>query len=189
MTEPGVCQGVDVGRSVSNGRAVGDDAALSAWCRDSWPRLVRAVMPWCDDVGQAEDIAQEALARAVTRFDRTAEIGPIAWVTTVAMNLARSRLRRLRVERRHAGPAARAVSPGPTPDVLAVIDALRSLPTRQRAAVALRYLGDLSVDETAQVMGCSSATVKTHVRDAFVTLRVDPNLRDHHLIGEPHGTG
>lgn len=140
---------------------------------------MRVVGPWCERQGDAEDLAQEALCRAVVAFDRTGEVPSVVWVTTVVMNLARSRLRRLRVERRHA---AREPGAAPTIDPTSadhdeLVAALAGLPDRQRRAVALRYLADLSVDQTAEVMGCSPATVKTHVRDAFATLRSHPGLR------------
>ena len=155
------------------------DELFETWCGQVWPRLVRVVGPWCERPGDAEDIAQEALVRSVARFDRDGEVPTLTWATTVAMNLARSRLRRLRVERRYAAgnrPVDVVAAVDPMTDV--VVAALRTLPDRQRRAVALRYLGDLSVEESAEVMGCAPATVKAHVRDAFVALRAHPALRD-----------
>lgn len=158
------------------------DAAFEEWCTSAWPRLVRVVGPWCERPGDAEDIAQEALVRSVARFDRSGEVPNLTWATTVALNVARSRLRRLRVERRHAADGRPGIGedpPDPMTDV--VVAALRTLPDRQRRAVALRYLGDLSVEETATVMGCAPATVKAHVRDAFAALRARPELSDRDL--------
>lgn len=155
------------------------DEPFETWCGTVWPRLVRVVGPWCERPGDAEDIAQEALVRSVARFDRDSEVPTLTWVTTVAMNLARSRLRRLRVERRYAAESRSSADSGTADSMTdAVVAAMRTLPDRQRRAVALRYLGDLSVDETAEVMGCAPATVKAHVRDAFVALRSHPALRD-----------
>jgi DNA-directed RNA polymerase specialized sigma24 family protein len=57
--------------------------------------------------------------------------------------------------------------------------ALQSLPARQRAAVALHYLDDLPVAEIANLMHCSTNTVKTHVRRGVAALRTSSALLDH----------
>ena len=48
---------------------------------------------------------------------------------------------------------------------------VKALPSRQRAAVALRFYADLSVTETAEAMGCSACAVKTHTARALAKLR------------------
>jgi RNA polymerase sigma factor (sigma-70 family) len=49
--------------------------------------------------------------------------------------------------------------------------ALARLPARQREAVVLRYFLDLSIDDTARVMRCTTGTVKSQVHKALATLR------------------
>jgi RNA polymerase sigma factor (sigma-70 family) len=68
--------------------------------------------------------------------------------------------------REDAGPQ----DPERTGDVLAVLDAVRSLPTRQREAVVLRYYADLSEAEVARALGCSVGTVKSQLSKARATL-------------------
>jgi RNA polymerase sigma-70 factor (ECF subfamily) len=62
---------------------------------------VAAVALSCGSRPAAEDAVQEALLRAWERSEKGEDIGSMnAWVTTVALNLARSGVRRLRSERR-----------------------------------------------------------------------------------------
>jgi hypothetical protein len=56
--------------------------------------------------------------------------------------------------------------------------AVRRLPPRQRAVIALRYLADLSESQTAAALGCSVGTVKGYTARALAALRVDPAVLD-----------
>jgi len=120
------------------------------------------------DRGDAEDAAQEALARAATRWSRL-EDHPEGWVTRVASNLAIDRYRRRRRPPPVAGPMG-LVDPhlGERTDLVA---ALRRLPRRQREAVVLRYLADLSEAQVAVEMGCSVGAVKSHGARGLTSLR------------------
>jgi RNA polymerase sigma-70 factor (ECF subfamily) len=113
----------------------------------------------------AEDAVQEALARAWERSGRGEQIESLpAWVTRVAMNLSKSKLRRIRVEAKHRA----AVMPTPVGDGGAASDAkidigraLVDLPRRQREVTVLRYYLGLNVAEIARVLELNEGTVKT----------------------------
>jgi RNA polymerase sigma-70 factor (ECF subfamily) len=153
-----------------------DDSDVRRFLDESYPRLVGAVALVAGDLATAEDAVQEAIVRAWERSDRGDRIDDLEpWVATVAMNLSRSRLRHLRVERR-ARPRLVAASTvdGPSPDAVDVRRALAALPRRQREAAVLRFYLDCSTDEIASAMGTSHGTVKsqlakarTHLADAL----------------------
>jgi len=124
------------------------------------------------DRHEAQDLTQEALARAYARWSR---IGPYdeAWVTRVATNLALGVVRRReRATRRRPDPAPLADEPG---TVVArrreLVAVLQALPKRQREVVALRYLADLPEAEVAAALGCSVGTVKQHASRGLAALR------------------
>ena len=93
-----------------------------------------------------------------------------AWVVTVALNLSRSRLRRLIVERRARPALVHPPTAPPDGDAVDVRRALTALPRRQREAIVLRYFLDLDVHEVAEVMGIRDGTAKStlaRARDAL----------------------
>jgi RNA polymerase sigma-70 factor (sigma-E family) len=118
----------------------------------------------------AEDIAQEAFLRAYRDWDRVGSYEhQAAWVRRVAANLATSGLRRRLVEVRALTRLAGRWEPAVDP--LAAHNAefwaaVRTLPRRQAQAVALYYFQDLSVQQTATVLGCAEGTVKAHLAKA-----------------------
>jgi RNA polymerase sigma factor (sigma-70 family) len=52
-----------------------------------------------------------------------------------------------------------------------LVRALASVPPKQRAVLVLRYWNDMSVDEVATAMGCSTGTVKSQAARGLATLR------------------
>ena len=130
----------------------------------SYRRLVVQLYGVVGDRAEAEDVVQEAFVRAVAAGQRfTATTNPEAWLRTTAINLHRSRWRKLRnfsrIKERMAAPED---IPG-LDDRLDVIDALRSLPVEQREVVALHHLADLPVAEIAQELGLPAGTVKSRL--------------------------
>jgi RNA polymerase sigma-70 factor (sigma-E family) len=145
------------------------DAAFADLFRSAYRTAYRLIGVRSD----AEDIAQEACARACVRWKRLDD--PRAWVGRVSANLALDRWRRQRTARRHGAAAApRAV---PTDDGfdgrrVDLHRALEQLPPRQRQVVVLRYLADLSEQQTAELLGCAVGTVKAHASRGLAALRV-----------------
>jgi RNA polymerase sigma factor (sigma-70 family) len=120
------------------------------------------------DRSTAEDIAQESLARAYQRWTTIGEYRQ-AWVARVAGNLAIDQLRRHR-------PQVRASQHGDAEvmmiERLDLQRALLGLPKRQRDAVVLRYIADLSEADVAHLLGCSPGTVKSHLSRGTTRLRL-----------------
>lgn len=111
------------------------------------------------DRDEARDVAQEAVVRAYARW-RKVESHASPWVSRTAGNLAIDVLRRR--QRRRTPVEIRAASNG-LGEAAEVADAIRRLPRRQREAIFLRYYADLSEAEMAEVLGCSTGTIKTHL--------------------------
>jgi RNA polymerase sigma-70 factor (sigma-E family) len=144
---------------------------------EAFPRLYtdayRVAYRLLGDRGDAEDVAQEACARAYSRWSSIRDYAE-PWCVRVAGNLALDALRsRSRVKRRQDQlEAAEERRPEGSPDDrLDLYAALRQLPRRQREAVVLRYLGDQSEQQTASLLGCSVGSVKTHASRGLGKLR------------------
>jgi RNA polymerase sigma-70 factor (sigma-E family) len=126
------------------------------------------------DASLAEDLVQDAFVRLAGRLVHVRDPGGFdAYLRRTVVNLTRSHHRRRAIERRYlerqTGPA-----PIDPPDISAR-EALRrglmALPIRQRTAVVLRFYEDLSEVETASLMGCRPAAVKSLVSRGTSGLR------------------
>ena len=141
------------------------------------PTAVRLAYLLTGDRHQAEDLAHEAFVRCVGRFQHLrAHTAFDAYLRRAVVNLHTSTIRHRVVERewlRREGPrAARETSS--QADVGGRADlwrALGALPPRQRAALVLRYYEDLSERDTAEVLGCTVAAVKSLVARGSDALR------------------
>ena len=120
---------------------------------------------------EAEDVAQEAVARALLRWPSIQ--GHVdAWSTRVAINLALDRHKRRARERHGVPPSGSAPNADGQREVrLDLVSALRRLPRRQREVVTLRYIGDLTQEQVAEMLGCSVGTVKQHASRGLTALR------------------
>jgi RNA polymerase sigma-70 factor (ECF subfamily) len=113
------------------------------------------------DLSEAEDAVQEAYIQAWRRWPRIrAYEDPEAWLRVVAYRItvnswhkARNRLTAHRAGRHHE-------LPGLSPDLVALVSALRKIPETQRRAIVLHHLAGLSVEEIAHETGAPTGTVK-----------------------------
>lgn len=143
--------------------------------RAHYARLVRTLaLAWSGDTEAAADAVQEAFARLIVNWDRVSRYeDPAGWVRRVALNNLRggrrSLARRARALLRLAGES-RTTSPPPEPPdgFRARLDAL---PERQRTAVALHYVGGLTVNDVARAMHISPGSVNQHLHRARTALR------------------
>ena len=123
----------------------------------------------------AEDLTQEAFLRAHREWARVREMdSPGGWVRRVALNLARSRLRRLRSEalyRSRIRQSTETSSAHSEPESEAFWVEVRRLPARQAQTMALRYINDLSVTQIAEVMGVAEGTIKALLHQGRERLR------------------
>jgi RNA polymerase sigma factor (sigma-70 family) len=125
--------------------------------------------------GRAEDVFQETMLAALRAYDRLRDPGSVrAWLFSIA---ARKAIDAHRGEARapHLEPVAE--------EALALTDGsiwahVGRLPAKQREAVALRYLGDLSHREIAQVMETSEAAARRNVFEALRRLRTELERRE-----------
>jgi len=155
-----------------------DEAAFERLYADASRRLVGQVFGLTADLGDAQDAVQEAFARAYLRWGRVSALDdPEAWVRTVAFRIAVSRWRRARsaltAGRRFAGPVD---VPDLSPDHVALVTALRSLPLAQREAIVLHHLVGLPVEDVARRTSAPVGTVKARLRRGRLALA--PLLRD-----------
>jgi len=143
--------------------------------------LLRTAYALVGDYGHAEDMLQTALLRTARRWGAARE-APEAYARQVLVNLCRDRVRWLRRRPRESVLFEGAGPPGVV-DGLAeqvgqqrsLIQALAGLPAGQRHVVVLRFLEDLSVAETAGLLGISEGTVKSYTARALSRLRVTLN--------------
>ena len=136
------------------------------------PRLLGFAFLLVGDHGHAEDLLQTALFRTARRW-RTAREQPGAYARRALVNLVKDRARTAsrRVGERLLERDEPARGPAPIEDRDVLLRACRRLPARQRATLVLRFFEDLSVEQTAVILRCSTGTVKSQTHKALATLR------------------
>ena len=141
--------------------------------RLEYPGLMAVASAMTGDNRDSEDLVQDTMVKAFIRWDRVSRLErPGAWCHRVLINACRSTLRRRRREHRFVGRARRddLVSAGPSADVVAFWEVVRSMPTRPRTVVTLFYAGDRTTAEIATILDCPEGTVRSDLSRARVVL-------------------
>jgi RNA polymerase sigma-70 factor (ECF subfamily) len=137
-------------------------------------RVARAVMGTADD---AEDVAQEAFVRgyqAISQYNPRYEF--VRWLRRITVNVAVSKLRQRKRTTHLANRAALAAGSPPSSNPVDRVSAreleghlrraIETLSPKQRLAITLFVLEDMTVAETADAIGCSVSAAKAHVHRA-----------------------
>jgi RNA polymerase sigma-70 factor (sigma-E family) len=164
----------------------GSEAAFRRWVAECRDVLRHSAFVLCADWYLADDLVQESLVRLYSVWDRVARRGdPKPYTYRILVNLHRDHLRRassrevvsphLEVDQHQPDVAAGM-------DYLELLEALRAMPPGQRSVIALRFLADLSIEQTATALGTSPGNVKSQASRGLATLRSamtgDPVRRD-----------
>ena len=161
------------------------DAVVERLYDEHYVRLVRLAYLLLGDQGRSEDVVQDSFVAVYQRLDRLGEADLPAYLRQTVVNRSRSALRHLQVVDRHAERRLEHV-PGAEHAALlsdrrrAVVDALATLPRRQREVMALRYYLDLSERDIAETLGISAGAVKSHASRGATALRtlLSPSQED-----------
>ncbi|MFC8503528.1 SigE family RNA polymerase sigma factor [Pedococcus sp. NPDC057267] len=154
------------------------------YVRARWLPLLRTATLLTGDRHAAEDLVQDALARAAQRWTVIAEAdSPDAYVRRILYTRSIDTWRRTRHEPRASEHVARssasADTAAETDTRVTLAAALRRLTPKQRAVLVLRFYEDRTEVEASRVLGCSVNTVKSQTRHALGRLReLVPELAD-----------
>ena len=167
---------VAVGGLVEGTGEVASGSLVAELHRAEYRNLVRLARLLLDDLATSEEVVQDAFVALQLRWRTIREPEKAAaWLRSAVLNGARSQLRRRRVRERllpRPGPDGPPADRGALADEehRRVVAALRRLPPRQQEALVLRFYLELSERETAEAMGVSAGSVKTHVHRGLAAL-------------------
>ena len=157
------------------------DSAVEELYAAHWRSLVRLSVLLVRDTGTAEEVVQDAFVAMHGRWGRLREPDKaLAYLRQAVVNGSRSVLRHRKVVHRHLDVERRQAvlsAPGADDQVLQkdrraiVLDALATLPRRQREVLALRYYLDLTEAQIADTLGISRGAVKSHASRGAAALR------------------
>ncbi len=153
----------------------GEEEAFSVFVRRHEDRLYRLAVMWLWDGSLASDVLQEVWVRTYTgvhRFRFSAQ--PSTWIARICRNVCHEHNRRTQRSAAmvsHLDGAEKGVDMEISRPFNELHDAVRSLPQRQREVVVLRIFEELSVADTAAVMGCRAGTVKASLSKGLANLR------------------
>lgn len=151
------------------------DEEYREYVQSALPMLRRLAYVLCQDPHRADDLVQNTLVKLYLRWERARGASSLeAYARTV--------LFRVFLSERRTSWAKRMVLVEEVPEssiptgldaasALALRAALATLPPKQRAVLVLRFFADLTVEETADTLGCPNGTVKSHTSRGLAALR------------------
>lgn len=149
---------------------VGSEDGFMACYRATLAPLYRYAAMLCgDDRSGAEDLVQDVYLAALGRArDGSLQELSIGWLVTAARHRHIDRIRSAQRERRRLELVA---STPPHDEHLAVPERLAALPERERLALVLRYVDDLTIAQVARALGASTHAAESLVARATRRLR------------------
>jgi len=176
----------------------GSDEAFSAFVRKLEGRIYRGALALTANAHDARDLTQETFIRAYLGLGRfRQESSPSTWLYGILMNAFREWLRQNRrlgtvsinapsisdggSQRSQVEPQSHDLPSGETRQTVTLIyRAISHLPRKQRMAIVMRCLEQMSYGQIAEAMRCSVGTVKSQIHDARV--RLDKELTAHGIV-------
>lgn len=159
----------------------GDEAAFGDLVDRFSDRVFRLASVWLYDSQLAADAAQDVFVRAhrgLRRFRFKA--APFTWLYRTTKNVCYEYNNRRGFEPLPDEPVSAAPPADSQLDQATIAARIRTLvaqlPERQRDVVMLRIFEELSVEQTAKVMGCRPGTVKAHLHKAIERLKLDKGV-------------
>ena len=152
-----------------------EEPSFQAFFSEHYDRLARALFLLAGEPDEAEDLAQEAMVRVYERWGRVSTMAsPEGYLYRTALNLHRSRLRKLVTRRKRRERATATVTADPA-DAAAASDevarALAALPDGQREAVVLVSWLGMDAEEAGRLLGIEPVSVRARLSRARTTLR------------------
>jgi RNA polymerase sigma-70 factor (ECF subfamily) len=175
--------GLTPGTMIATPRVSADRMDYEQLYRDHRPQILRICRLLLADPDEAEDVAQEVLLKLLNEHRTNGNIAWRPWLNRVTVNACRDRRRsgwwKWWRSQPHELEESEFAHRDPTPEQQAlgeetrraIWEAFRRLPARQREVFALRYLEGCSTEETAETLGLSTGSVKTHLFRAVHQMR------------------
>lgn len=166
------------------------DEAFATFVATRSTRLLRMALLLTGDRGLAEDLVQDALAATFVRLGRLADEAVLeTYVRTAITRTFISWSRRPFWRREHLVPdqpddRTTTSETDIVDDRAALWPAVLALPAQQRAVIVLRFYDDLSEKQIAEILGCSTGTVKSHAHRALS--RLNEIIQDGVVSAAPH---